>query len=206
MGLAQGGNGFGLGFLDLSTGEFKICQVDNFDIVLEEAMRNEPKEILIPEGFRSTRWHSRLRDTFKTALFNYLPDSAYGSEQAKALITTQLGEGASTSLFKNDIPNAISAVGAILSYVKENQRIDLGHFHSMLPYRVGDYMILDEAAKRNLELTRTIMGGQKKGSLLDLLDETMTPMGGRSLRTWLNYPLLDLRRILFLTFFHSLIF
>ncbi len=195
MGLAQEGDGFGLGFLDLSTGEFKICQVANFDIVLEEAIRNEPKEILIPEGFRSTRWHSRLRDTFKTALFNYLPNSAYGFEQAKALITNQLGKGALTSLLKNDIPNAISTAGAILSYVTENQRISLGHIHSMLPYRVGDYMILDEAAKRNLELTRTVMGGQKKGSLLALLDETMTSMGGRRMRTWVNYPLLDLRRI-----------
>ena len=195
MGLAQGGNGFGLGFLDLSTGEFKICQVANFDIVLEEAIRNEPKEILIPEGFRSTRWHNRLRDTFKTALFNYLPDSAYGFEHAEALIKGQLEGDVSTNLFKNDIPSAISAAGAILSYVTENQRINLEHIHSMLPYRVGDYMILDEATKRNLELTRTFMGWQKKGSLLGLLDETMTPMGGRRLRTWVNYPLLDLNRI-----------
>jgi len=195
MSLAKGSDGFGLGFLDLSTGEFKICQVANFDIVLEEAIRNEPKEILIPEGFRSARWHNRLRDTLRTALFNYLPDSAYGFEQAKALITNQLGEGASTNLLKNDIPNAISAAGAILSYVTEKQRINMGHIRSMLTYGVGDYMILDEAAKRNLELTRTVLAGQKKGSLLGLLDETITAMGGRRLRTWVNYPLLDLRRI-----------
>ncbi len=195
MSLAKGSDGFGLGFLDLSTGEFKICQVANFDIVLEEAIRNEPKEILIPEGFRSARWHNRLRDTLRTALFNYLPDSAFGFEQAKALITTQLGEGASTNLLKNDIPNAISAAGAILSYVTEKQRINLGHIRSMFTYGLGDYMILDDAAKRNLELTRTVMGGQKKGSLLDLLDETITAMGGRRLRNWVNYPLLDLRRI-----------
>ncbi len=195
MSLASGSDGFGLGFLDLSTGEFKICQVANFDIVLEEAIRNEPKEILIPEGFRNTRWHTWLRDTFTMVLFNYLPDSAYGFEQAKAMITSQLGEDASTSLRNNEIPSAVSAAGAILSYVTENQRINLGHIHSILPYRVGDYMILDEATKRNLELTRTVMGGQKKGSLLGLLDETMTPMGGRRLRTWVNYSLLDLRQI-----------
>ncbi|UCD72453.1 MAG: DNA mismatch repair protein MutS [Syntrophobacterales bacterium] len=195
MSLAQGRKGFGLGFLDLSTGEFKICQVANFDIVLEEAIRNKPKEMLIPEGFRSTRWHNRFGDTFKTTLFNYLPDSVFGFKQAKALITKQLGEDASTSLFKNDIPNAISAAGAIISYVTENQRINLGHIHSILIYRVGDYMILDDVAKRNLELTQTVMWGQKKGSLLGLLDKTMTPMGGRRLRNWVNYPLLDLRRI-----------
>ncbi len=195
MSLASGSDGFGLGFLDLSTGEFKICQVANFDIVLEEAIRNEPKEILIPEGFRNTRWHTWLRDTFTMVLFNYLPDSAYGFEQAKAMITSQLGEDASTSLRNNEIPSAVSAAGAILSYVTENQRINLGHIHSILPYRVGDYMILDEATKRNLELTRTVMGGQKKGSLLGLLDETLTPMGGRKLRTWVNYSLLDLRQI-----------
>jgi DNA mismatch repair protein MutS len=161
--------------------------------VLEEAIRNEPKEILIPEGFKKTRWHNRIRETFKMALFNYLSDSAYSFEQAKAMITSQLGEDASTKLFNNGIPRAISAAGAILSYVTENQRINLGHIHSMLPYRVGDYMILDEATKRNLELNRTVMGGQKKGSLLGLLDETMTSMGGRRLRTWINYPLLDWR-------------
>jgi DNA mismatch repair protein MutS len=195
MSLALGREGFGLGFLDLSTGEFKLCQVANFDIVLEEAIRNEPREILIPENAKKTRWHNRLRDTFTTALFNYLSDSVYGLEQAKALITSQLGEEASTRLFNADIPRAISAAGAILSYVTEHQRINLGHIHSILPYSVGDYMILDEATKRNLELTRTVMGGQKKGSLLGLLDETMTSMGGRRLRTWVNYPLLDLRQI-----------
>ena len=195
MSLAMGSLGFGLSFLDLSTGEFKLCQVANFDIVLEEAIRNEPREILIPEGAKKTRWHNRLRDTFKTALFNYLADSAYGFEQAKALITSQLGEDASTRLFNNDIPSAISAAGAILFYVTENQKVNLRHIHSILPYRVGDYMILDEATKRNLELTRTVMGGQKKGALLGLLDETITSMGGRRLRTWVNYPLLDLRQI-----------
>ena len=195
MGLAQGSNGFGLGFLDLSTGEFKICQVANFDTMLEEAIRNEPKEILISEGFRSTRWHNRLRDAFKTALFNYLPDSAYDFEHARTVIKSHLGEDGTANLLRNDIPNAISTAGAILSYVTENQRINLEHIHSMLPYRVGDYMVLDEATKRNLELTRTVMGGQKKGSLLGLLDETLTPMGGRRLRTWVNYPLLDVNRI-----------
>ena len=195
MSLAPGGDGLGLGFLDLSTGEFKVCQAANFDIVLEEAIRNEPKEILIPEGFRSARWHNRLRNACNTALFDYLPDSAYGFEQAKALITTQLGEDESKDLLRGDMPGALSAAGAILSYVREHQRINLEHIHSILPYRVGDYMILDEATKRNLELTRTVMGGQKKGSLLGLLDETMTPMGGRRIRTWANYPLLDLGRI-----------
>jgi DNA mismatch repair protein MutS len=172
MGLAQGSNGFGLGFLDLSTGEFKICQVANFDTMLEEAIRNEPKEILVSEGLRSTRWHNRLRNAFKTALFNYLPDSAYDFEHAKTAIKSHLGEEGTADLFGNDIPSAISTAGAILSYVTENQRISLEHIHSMLPYRVGDYMILDEATKRNLELTRTVMGGQKKGSLLGLLDES----------------------------------
>ena len=182
MGLAQGSNGFGLGFLDLSTGEFKICQVANFDTMLEEAIRNEPKEILISEGFRSTRWHNRLRDAFKPALFNYLPDSGYDFEHARTAIKSHLGEEGTANLFGNDIPSAISAAGAILSYVTENQRMNLEHIRSMHPYRVGDYMILDEATKRNLELARTVMGGQKKGSLLGLLDETLTPMGGRRLR------------------------
>ena len=195
MSFAMANDGFGLGFLDLSTGEFKICQVANFDIVLEEAIRNEPKEILIPEGSKKTRWHNRLRDTFNMALFSYLSDSIYSFEQAKALIASQLGEDASTKLFNNDIPIAISATGAILSYVTENHRINLGHIHSILPYCVGDYMILDEATKRNLELTRTVMGEQKKGSLLGLLDETMTPMGGRRLRAWVNYPLLGMPQI-----------
>jgi DNA mismatch repair protein MutS len=147
MGLALGGDGFGMGFLDLSTGEFKLCQVANFDIVLEEAIRNEPKEILIPEGFKKTRWHNRLRETFRTTLYNYLPDSAYRLEEAKVIITSHLGEDASTKLFSNEFPRAISAAGAILSYVTENQRIDLRHIRSMLPYRVGDYMILDEATR-----------------------------------------------------------
>jgi DNA mismatch repair protein MutS len=195
MVLHQDRIGFGLGFLDLSTGEFKICQVADFDIVLEEAIRNEPKEILVSEGFRPTRWHNRLRDTFRSALFNYLPDSAFDLEHAKTVIETPLGKDTSKDFLNGDIPCAISAAGAIFSYVTENQRINLKHIGSILPYRVNDYMILDEATKRNLELTRTVMGQGKKGSLIGLLDETLTHMGGRKLRTWLNYPLLELDRI-----------
>jgi DNA mismatch repair protein MutS len=188
-------SGFGLGFLDLLTGEFKICQVADFNIVLEEAIRNESREILVSEGFKLTRWHNRLRDAFRNALFSYLPDSAFDLEEAKTIIETQFGQGASKDLFNGNIPCAISAAGAILRYVTENQRINLKHIGSILPYRVKDYMILDEATKRNLELARTVMEGQKKGSLLGLLDETLTPMGGRRLRTWLNYPLLELDRV-----------
>ncbi|HAA24932.1 MAG TPA: DNA mismatch repair protein MutS, partial [Ruminiclostridium sp.] len=76
-------------------------------------------------------------------------------------------------------------------YIESTQKVDLAHIESIQPYKIEQYMIIDSASRRNLEITETMREGKKKGSLLWVLDKTSTAMGGRLLRRWLEQPLLD---------------
>ncbi len=88
-------------------------------------------------------------------------------------------------------PLAIRAAGGLLQYLQETQKEGLPQLAGLRTYSVGEFMTLDEATRRNLELTETIRGGSAAGSLLSVLDATLTPMGGRLLRRWLGQPLLS---------------
>nr|HID58234.1 DNA mismatch repair protein MutS [Desulfobacterales bacterium] len=88
----------------------------------------------------------------------------------------------------------ICAAGALLYYVKETQKDDAEHLSRVLAYSLSEYMVVDEVTKRNLELFQTIRDGSKQGSLFGIMDRTVTAMGGRLLRRWLQYPLVDKKR------------
>ena len=79
--------------------------------------------------------------------------------------------------------------GALLTYMQETQKTGLGHIDRLSPLQPGDFLIIDESSRRNLELTETIVGGRREGSLLDTLDMSATPMGARLFRNWLLFPL-----------------
>ena len=88
-------------------------------------------------------------------------------------------------------PATAAAAGAVLAYMTETQKDRLDHINEITWYESGAHLILDEVAKRNLELFATIAEGKKSGSLFHVLDETVTSLGGRRLRWWLNHPLRD---------------
>src|SRR5690606_25765247 len=92
-------------------------------------------------------------------------------------------------------PQACSAAGAVLQYLQETQRGALTQLQTLVTYSTGDYMVLDAATRRNLELVETIRERRARGSLLGILDHTITAMGGRLLRNWLSRPLLDIDRL-----------
>ncbi|MGQ0635151.1 MAG: DNA mismatch repair protein MutS [Planctomycetaceae bacterium] len=90
---------------------------------------------------------------------------------------------------------AITAAGALLEYVQETQKSSLAHISQLEPYNPGDALLIDETTRRSLELTRTLRDGRREGSLLDCINETVTPMGARLLADWLSNPLTDVARI-----------
>src|SRR5262249_28301513 len=94
----------------------------------------------------------------------------------------------------DDTPG-VTAAGALLEYVRETQKSGLGHITRIEPYRRESNLLIDEVTRRSLELTRTLREGQRAGSLLDVIDETVTPMGARLLSDWLSNPLMDPSRI-----------
>jgi len=187
MGFCAEGEVFGLAFLDISTGELKACQISGFDPFLNEALRNEPREILSLKKFESHSYYGKIRKAFENGLINLLDDSKF--ESVHTLNKIQ-GE----SILQR-APLAALAVEMVLRYAEENQKKPLSHIRPLSFYQVQDFMIIDEVTKRNLELTQSLFDKGQKGSLFWVLDETMTAMGSRTLKQWLNYPLMDIREI-----------
>jgi DNA mismatch repair protein MutS len=178
---------FGLAFLDISTGELKACQISGFEPFLSEALRNEPKEILSLKRFQEHPCFEGFKRKFGDGLITYL-------DEPKLDAIPSFGEIERNELLRK-APLAAQAVALVLHYAEENQKKPLSHIRSLSFYQVQDFMVIDEVTKRNLELTQSLFEHGKRGSLFWVLDETITLMGSRTLKQWLNYPLLNTEEI-----------
>ncbi|MDP3015758.1 MAG: DNA mismatch repair protein MutS, partial [Deltaproteobacteria bacterium] len=146
-----------------------------------------PKEILSLHRFQEHPCFAGFKKSFENGLINFLEDSKFDSFRP-------LNETRGDSI-PREFPLAAIATEMVLLYAEENQKRPLSHIRSITFYQVQDYMVIDEVTKRNLEMTQTLFDQSKKGSLFWVLDETMTPMGSRKLKQWLNYPLMDIVEI-----------
>lgn len=182
----------GLAYVDITTGEFAATQLrgDNAAVaVLEELARLNPREVLIPET-----WAKRAtlpEGNHLTARQDWQYDYSTAHEQLIAHFRVRSLDGFGL----RDMPYAVSAAGAILSYLRETQKNNLTQLTSIRAYSTQQFMVLDQFTRRNLELTETLRGRKVQGSLLGVLDRTITAMGARLLYSWVNEPLLDLRRL-----------
>ena len=186
----------GLAYADITTGEFATTQLADEDIarlVREELERLQPAEVLVPAADKE--W---LRDERQPAAgFHVTPYEDWRFELGNARrslldhfeVTSLAGFGC------EGLPLAVRAAGAIIQYLQETQRGGLGQLDSLRTYSTSEFMTLDAATRRNLELTETIRERTSKGSLLGVLDAMVTAMGGRTLRQWINQPLLNLARL-----------
>ena len=184
-------NQFGIAIADVSTGEMKFCQTEDSFSFIEELIRNNPRELILPEKIKNHPIHEVINKEIKGLIFNYFNNSSFD-------VDIFIKWANSLSIFSNnwmDFPLGIRASAGIISYIKQSQGIFPSHFRQINSYKIQDYLILDEDAKRNLEVFGTYFEGKKKGSLFGLLDETITGMGGRRLRQWLLYPLKNKEKI-----------
>jgi DNA mismatch repair protein MutS len=181
----------GLAYLDLSTGEFRIATADGWSEIESELSKIDPREVILPstlEGKEASsppsfrRWPIR---TVAAALF--IP------ERTEALLKTHF-QVHSTAALGGDRLSLIAA-GALLGHVQETQKTALGNILSLRPLPSGEYMRLHPLAQRHLELVPTSREGAP-GTLLHLLDQTVTAMGGRLLREWILRPLLSPAKII----------
>ena len=118
-------------------------------------------------------------------------ETAFEYARALSTLTRHFGEHALTGFGVADMKAGMTAAGAVMLYAAENQTRDLTHVDRIRGYRIEDFMVLDESTKRNLELFQTMRDNSRKGSLLGLLDLSVTAMGGRKFKQWLSYPLLE---------------
>ncbi len=189
MAISLGEERFGLAVLDASTGDFLASEVSTVQSLADEILRVGPKEILLPETAKGQGPVKNLMKAYPRAVYTWMPPEVFEAPRSRERLESlglALPEGKERSL---------SAVGAVLFYVQETQKASPAHLSRLEFYRVQDYLVLDETTRRNLELFENLQSRTRKGSLLDVLDETVTSMGGRMLKRWLGSPLMDLQRI-----------
>lgn len=180
----------GLAYADISTGEFSAGEFESDELlsILEgEIARLDPAELLIPEGWSADlSWEGNItvREPWR---FERVRAEETLKDHFGAATLDGFGIGADTL--------AVRAAGALVEYLGQTQQPALRLLTSLSRYSLSDFMVLDAETRRNLELTATMRGESRKGSLFHVLDATMTPMGRRLLRQWLSEPLLSIERI-----------
>jgi len=191
----------GLAYADITTGEFATAQLDA-DEVTQELARLQPRECLMPEdvgqGARSKKPEAGSRHPassieYPVAGMHLTPLPAHRFElgAARQALLDHFGVATLEGFGCAGKPLAIRAAGAIIHYLRETQKGALAQIVGLSTYSTSRFMMLDAATRRNLELSETIRERKTHGSLLGVLDLTLTPMGGRLLRARLAQPLLD---------------
>ncbi|MBP1717928.1 MAG: mismatch repair protein MutS [Deltaproteobacteria bacterium] len=189
MALSLGDERLGLAYLDASTGDFLATEILTIQSLIDEGMRIGPKEVLIPESTRGQLPVKQLMKILPQTLFTALPGGVFsdhrGEEHLRGL-GLQVPDGKEA---------ALHAAGALLFYVQETQKARPAYLSRIEFYQIQDYLVLDETTRRNLELFENLQTRSRKGSLLEILDRTGTPMGGRLLKRWMDAPLMNPTRI-----------
>ncbi len=171
------GKEYGFAYSDLSTGELKSTVIEaSEDRLINELTTLSTRELIVSSSEKEV-----LSDVMKEQLgltFSVHEEDTIPAENEK-LVTRHM------SLSEK------RAIGKLLHYLKETQKRDLGHLQQAVHYETSNYMKMDYYSKRNLELAESIRGKGRQGTLLWLLDNTQTAMGGRMLKQWIDRPLID---------------
>jgi DNA mismatch repair protein MutS len=191
----RGGKG-GLALVDVSTGEFLAAQIDAdpFRILVDELTRMAPTEMLVPSSVDEDTF-VRLRDRFSSVCFTRRTDDEFDPEDSRELLLDQFGLKTLKGLGLDDAPEASACAGAVVAYVKSTQRDAVPHLRFPRRYSPSQYVVLDGNTQRNLELVESMTDRKGRGTLLSVLDRTLTSMGGRKLRHWILHPLLGVDEI-----------
>ena len=198
-------NGYGIAVIDISTGDFRVAEFtdssgnsheDLLKRIKNEFLKLEPKEILVPKSFLNNS-DSKLQtlNSELSAAVNSCEEWVYDYDYAYKTLLEQFKTVSLDGFGCENMPLAISAAGAAIYYFKATQKSPLTHLYRISLLKSDEFMNLDFSTQRNLELTRRSYDGSKEGSLLGLLDLTVTSMGGRRLKEWLLKPLLNADKI-----------
>ncbi len=183
----------GVAYVDISTGEFAATQFGGENagmLVVEELARLAPREVLMPES-----WVERGVSLPNGIHLTPVADWRFEKDSAEQVLTQHFGVRTLDGYGLKESPYAVCAAGAILLYLRDTQRNSLAQLTSIRAYSTANFMVLDQFTRRNLELTETIRSRKMEGSLLGVLDRTVTAMGARLLRAWITQPLLDISRL-----------
>ncbi len=185
--------GVGLAFMDLSTADFLATEslaTDSWDRALDELMRFRPRELVLPEPSAEELRQRLIKDWSNECIPSPVDGWAFNPDYAQRVLLEHFGVSSLDGFGCENRPLAVGAAGGLIHYLRETQLAQLGKIAALRFFEPSEYLKLDASTVTNLELVQTL-DGSHKGSLLWLMDQTRTGMGGRLLKTWLLAPLLN---------------
>lgn len=192
---------YGLSFLDVSTGEYLVGEYkggeSNEEKVLDQLTRLTPAELLIPNNCLEII--ANLVGDIETLLpgicVTEIDKASFNMEACRELLLEHFSILSLDGFGCKNFDVGITAAGVLLEYIQETQKTAIDHIENLSTIETEDILHIDESSRRNLELTQTIAGGQRQGSLISVIDHTCTPMGARLLKHNLLFPLQNTTRI-----------
>ena len=190
MSIFENDGAFGISLVDITTGEFKTARVPSLSKLTDEINKYSPAEIIGNHSFMNCDLDFvYLREKMKISI-SEAPEHYFNQMLCEDAIMRQFGVNNMDGLGLKDFSDCILSSGVLLQYLHETQKNFLAHINHIVLYSIDDFMILDSATRRNLELCETLRDKQKRGSLLWVLDKTKTAMGARMLRSMIEQPLI----------------
>ncbi|MEE4166076.1 MAG: DNA mismatch repair protein MutS, partial [Desulfocapsaceae bacterium] len=192
---------WGISFLDLSTGDFRTAEFsDSAEVpeqILDQVSRMGPAEILVSEDEQQSLLPllNAIEINLLTICITARPAHIFHLESCRELLSDHFQVINLDGFGCGGYRPGIIAAGALLDYVIETQKTDLSHIEKLSPIDLESVLLIDDSSRRNLELTQTLIGSKREGSLLSVMDRTSTPMGARLLKQYLLFPLQNLNRI-----------
>ncbi len=186
---------YGLAILDITTSEFNVLEIEDEKEIINEIYRLKPTELLISQKCQktNTKLINDLTQNF-TFVLNVKEDWFFDLEIATDKLINHFNINTLDSFGLKSLNAATAAAGALISYLKEEMSIDLTHIKMIKKENLSSYMTLDYSCLKNLEITESL-NKNSSSTLLGLLDKTCTAMGGRLLKKWIKFPLIDIEKI-----------
>ncbi len=184
----------GIAFCDISTGEFSTFEFNRPELSQQLGSIN-PSEILIPKKLKN-ELEPFFQKAVPSARITKIDDWIFNYDYCTELLMNHFNTKTLKGFGIENLRIAICSAGAALNYLRETQKANLTHINKISRYNPSDYMILDYSTKKNLEIMFTMQEGEREGSLISILDKTLTSMGARMLKKWISAPLKKLEPII----------
>ncbi|MEX1012275.1 MAG: DNA mismatch repair protein MutS [Waddliaceae bacterium] len=188
---------YGIAALDLSTGEFRLLEVESKEDLLSQLQRYRPKEIFTSRPFfdKHVTVFKELKQSFNP-LITQEEAWRFSHEVTYTFLLDHFSVKSLEGYGVHGMVAAINCAGGLLQYIQDSLSLPIDHIQGLSVESLSEFMVLDQTTRANLELVRSLNAGTRKNTLINILDETQTAMGARLLQHWVLQPLLSIERIL----------
>jgi len=184
---------YGISICDVTTGQFVSTEIESPQKIIDQLTIHTPTEIVISESFTNKEIEDFCKQT--KVFVNRQPEHSFFINKAQNSIFSHFNTTTLNQFNLHDKDLATCSAGALLEYLKKTQMTDLTHIRTIKLLNTKDFIELDSATLRNLEILRNLIDNSSEGTLLNIINKTTTPMGARKLRYWLTHPLINKEKI-----------